>query len=391
LAALAATERELEERRTTLDSLPKLEEPSGPTVADLRVEIASLEADYRQKRGNAVSCRDRVTELTRKLAELDGQTECPYCGATGDSWKATKAAELAMDLHNAEEAAVKAEKSQETVKEASKAKGVQIAAAKDAEQRQAGLASQRTALERQIASLETAVAAGPAYRDELSRLPAAPSQNWDDELADLRQRKADLLGQIGTIRDAMTAAAQRQADRKRLAQAEAQRDDAKAELAAVTATADALRVILADSVERAFRPMLEAANGFAAQVLPTPLAYNREKNELGTVRAGIWIGHRTFSGTEKAVAYAAIQAALASASPLRVMIIDELGRLRNKHVRALFAAVKTAISAGRIDQFVGCGAYSLEEAKALVPPPSPGDDCSFHLVEVGSTVPAAAS
>jgi hypothetical protein len=83
----------------------------------------------------------------------------------------------------------------------------------------------------------------------------------------------------------------------------------------------------------------------------SPLAYN--DGEIGTFRDGLFIGHATMSGTEKALAYAAIQAALASKSPVKLMIIDELGRLTDKNIARVLDAASAAINDGRLDSFIG--------------------------------------
>jgi hypothetical protein len=65
----------------------------------------------------------------------------------------------------------------------------------------------------------------------------------------------------------------------------------------------------------------------------------------------------TLSGVEKLVCYAAIQAALASRSPVRVMILDEMLRAQNTPKAAVFDllvdACKAAVRDGKLDQFVG--------------------------------------
>jgi hypothetical protein len=59
------------------------------------------------------------------------------------------------------------------------------------------------------------------------------------------------------------------------------------------------------------------------------------------------------SGTEKLIAYAAIQAALAAKAPVRLMLMDELGRLGDANLRLLLASVQRGIEAGVIDGFIG--------------------------------------
>ena len=127
-------------------------------------------------------------------------------------------------------------------------------------------------------------------------------------------------------------------------------------------------------VEDAFRPLLTVANSFFGAILKSPLAYN--DGEIGTWREGVWVGHRTFSGTEKALCYSAIQMALAASSPVRVMIVDELGRLDAGNAEKLLLAVGHAIKTNRIDQFIGIDATNRYETSGTL------EDFAFQLVTV---------
>lgn len=97
--------------------------------------------------------------------------------------------------------------------------------------------------------------------------------------------------------------------------------------------------------------MLTITNSFFGHILRTPIAYHA--GEIGTWRDGTWVGHKTFSGAEKALCYAAIQAALASLSPFRLMLVDEMNRVHDEYLGKLIDGVDAAVKQKRIDQFVG--------------------------------------
>ncbi|MGB8295898.1 MAG: hypothetical protein WCG85_10765, partial [Polyangia bacterium] len=179
------------------------------------------------------------------------------------------------------------------------------------------------------------------------------------EASQLQAKQSDIGFKLEQVRAGMRAAAARQADAQRAAQAEQARDKAKAEQVFAGKLTDTLRAIQTEAVERAFQPMLEIANAFAKPVLKSPLGYHA--GEIGTRRNGLWVGHRTFSGTEKAIAYAAIQAALAARAPVRIMIIDELGRIGDRALFHLLAAVSQHLQkSGLVDQFIGIDAGRLD-------------------------------
>ncbi len=140
-------------------------------------------------------------------------------------------------------------------------------------------------------------------------------------------------------------------DVKRLAEAERNRDEAQ-ELEAVAKIASSiLRNLQAEFVDDAFRPLLERANALFPEVLKTPLVYC--DGEIGTWRSGTWVNHATFSGAEKKLAYVAIQAALAARSPVRILILDELGMVDTPNLVRVFKGIHDAIERGDLHQFVG--------------------------------------
>jgi hypothetical protein len=107
----------------------------------------------------------------------------------------------------------------------------------------------------------------------------------------------------------------------------------------------------ARALESTFGPILATVALFTRNILRHPLEFR--EGELGYSRNGAWISYRTFSGTEQAIAFAAFQAALAVRAPVRVAILDELGRLDRANKEQLFANVLAALKAGVLDQFIG--------------------------------------
>jgi hypothetical protein len=154
-------------------------------------------------------------------------------------------------------------------------------------------------------------------------------------------------------------AEKRQHDAQRAAEAEQQRTDALAEVAVSKSAAEVLKDIQGRFVAAAFDPVLKSANEHFGAILSTPLAYH--DGEIGTWRDGIWIAaHKTFSGAEERLAFCAISMALAARSRIKVAIIDELGTVADENVKKLLAAVRTALKAGFITQFIGIDAGRVD-------------------------------
>ncbi len=377
IVAARSRRRELSMR---LESLPACQQ----RLADINTRLAFrqgglnalpivTQAQLDELRENEQTMRSRGAMIVEELRHNDNilkgiqdelntlkhKTTCPYCGATGEGWKLKKEADIANDIK------VFTSKRTELITEqtdvAEKHKGVTATRQRAVEilQNRNDLTREINSIERDLASTTGTLQLIETAKEELATLPAEnPELQTKMETAQSAINVAQqALADIRRKRDQVIA---RENELQRIAQAEKQRDDAKAELEILVAVGKKLREIQAEMVAAAFKPLLQTANSFFSTILKSPLAYHQ--GEIGTWRNGVWVGHRTFSGTEKALCYAAIQAALASKSPIRIMLIDELGRLDKNNATALQACAEIAIEGNRIDQFVGIDATNRYEA-----------------------------
>lgn len=141
-----------------------------------------------------------------------------------------------------------------------------------------------------------------------------------------------------------------QQDARRQAQARLEADQATGRVEVLGAFLKLLEDLQVAMVEQAFRPLIEAANRITSGILPSPLAYH--DGELGRWHGSTWIGHQTFSGTEQALAYAGLSVALAKDSPIRIVLLDEMGRMEAANARLVVERLLSMIEAGWIDQAV---------------------------------------
>lgn len=128
----------------------------------------------------------------------------------------------------------------------------------------------------------------------------------------------------------------------------------KAAMAEALVYREALKVLEAhqsDMVSAAFGTILERANMITRGLLKAPLEYR--DCDIGMQVGGAWVVHRVFSGMEKALAYAGISVALAWDSPIKIVMIDEMGRFSRKNKVALLDRMNEMILRGSIDQFIG--------------------------------------
>ncbi len=332
--------------KAKLESLPDVTEALAAAV----VRLANARAYLGQTAANMKRAADLVSNIYGERQKVDAATVCPFCGASGEGWKALRIAELetagadAMKVHG--DALTAGAAADEELRGATEAKQ-----AIDQQKSDRDTCLQRiTDGNALIARLELVNTRVIALKEEQVRLlPDDPELTAAVETA---QTEINVLAQEARDLDALLATVQQRAgDLVRLAQAEKERDEAAKLKDLALAAGKELAVIRGEIVEAAFGPLLATANAIFGGILPSPLAF--KDGEVGTWRSGAWIGHRTFSGAEKALTYAAIQAALAAASPVKIMLLDELGRFTGPNAEKVATQVVLALRECRLDQFLG--------------------------------------
>lgn len=156
------------------------------------------------------------------------------------------------------------------------------------------------------------------------------------------------------------------------AKAKAEADTAKAELEVLKKTQAMLAELQAEIVEEAVQPMVDRCNELCGDILPAPLAIYG--GELGMERNGQFITHRTMSGTEKLLAYCAVSMALAEGAPIRLAVLEELGRLDAVNKVKVMDKICKLQHDGKIDQAILVDVGPLPQSW---PPPA-----NFAVVEI---------
>ena len=340
----AAREETLKAHLGTLAAVDQAEiDATATDERNLAVKMAGVER-------NLLIVSADNQKLEKEQDEIEAKTACPYCGASGSGWKELKRSELAAALEAGRKkiAELKAEYGEYRAESATLTRQLQTLRGRATEHRQTQ--TELTVALSRLAEAEKAVAAFAGKEAELAAIPPEDTEladksaraflAFDSEQENLRRIEAERKLVIGRANDL-----------KRLAEAEKASNDSAMDHRVAKEGANALREIQSEMVERAFQPLLASANLFCGQILKSPLAYH--EGEIGSWRDGAWVGHKTFSGTEKALCYAGIQAALSARSPVRIMLIDELGRLDQENAVHMIEGVALALEGGRIDQFVG--------------------------------------
>ena len=345
--------------RNTLDvkehELTNIPVASEGLVEELRAHEREAATALRDHERDLREVDSGIERCKKEFSEVSDRDCCPYCKAKGNDWKVVKVDEIASAIEGLEAKRKVLVDHIAQVRASAQDFLRRFNEARDAMNARRALNTEVEQLRKDIDDVEKQLALNDAKEEELANLPAAEG-TATMELSTIESGIKALNQLIAENDTKRKAALTRAGELKRLAEAEEARDKAKIEEAVAKNAVDALKAIQTKMVEDAFGPLLKTANDFFPTVLKTPLAYNADKQEIGTWRSGVWVGHRTFSGTEKALCYAAIQAALASRSPIRIMLLDELGRLDAINAERLVGAIGQAIKDGKLDQFIGIDA-----------------------------------
>lgn len=295
---------------------------------------------------------DALESNRKELAELGSKTKCAYCGATGDTWKAIKRAEIESAIAGLKTKGDQIAEHLAKVRQHATQVAGELRRANDAAYVRTSKNEELRTHRDALSSVERTVASTEGKAAELAALPEEDAKAAEDYLKVVQQMNTR-LAEITELENKRRAIVGLLHDLKRLAEAEKNRDRANEDAAVAKLAAETLRGMQAKFVAESFSPLLSTANAFFGDVLRSPLAYNAARCELGTWRDGQWVGHKTFSGAERRLAYVAIQAALASRSPFRLMLLDELGTIDVDNVGKVARDIAVALDKSLLDQFVG--------------------------------------
>lgn len=357
-------------------------DPDAPTLEALEEAQAKVSAVVIRKASHLqeiAAARDAWSAVDEAATHLCAETSCPYCGAGGEEWKGKKTTELqaeSAELQRKGDALklliAEAEASEKEARAALEALRARFTTARN-------LRNDEAKARGTLATLEPRIARVQALQDSLASLPPH-DEALAAEVEETQMQINVKTQEIASLDRVLEQQNARHAELTRLAEAEAARDKAQADEARWKQAGDVLRATQAELVESAFRPLLAAANAFFPGVLRAPLDYHG--GEVGMWVSGAWVSHGTFSGTEKALTYAAIQAALAARSPVRVMMIDELGRLTARNAKEVAHWVLKAVDDNRIDQFFGVDPERPEVYRDALGDGSRTDPETFRVLTV---------
>lgn len=337
---------------------------AGPPDVDAAVN-AHHEAFVKAKQASDRSSdyARRVQSAEAKLAAAKQDKVCPHCGQSVVELKKDLVAKLEAEL-----LAILAEPQEDAaplmavVAETEKAKQAAFEARRDYDRDQSqfrALSERHAAILAKLdgnAKAAEAKAAVPGLEQQLAALRA--------DYSFTKTQAEEARASVTALETAYSQLLAQRADDRRRAEAAGELEKARVYERCCKSLKEVLDQEQRDMVSTCVKPLVEGASVLFRAIRGEALSYR--DGEIGIQRGGAFWSHRSFSGTEKALFHAGVSFALAKAAPVRIVVLDELGRLDRKNKAALITALLRMIAEGQIDQAI---LADTEPVGATVEPP----------------------
>lgn len=321
-----------------------------------RVDLGDLAFKVAEARGQLEAARNQHKNVMAELESVAAKHEmdlkspkCPHCGTGGKKFKA--AVKKQFESHNKELMAAKT-KTESEIATAQAAYGAvqgayEIAAIADKKAERDKLLLQ--SLKAEVLRLETLACNRATWKKQLDGLTDAQAPT-DADMFELNKTVALLNTEANDLNERRTRWIAQAHEQKRMSEARTQRQSLEAELIALKSIVKSVELIQSEMVKSAFGKILGDCNKFCEGILLSRLDYH--DGEIGRWNGSSWVPHRSFSGTESLISCASISAALARQSPIRIILLDELGRLVRENKIQLMERLLALTAEGFIDQVV---------------------------------------
>jgi DNA repair exonuclease SbcCD ATPase subunit len=215
------------------------------------------------------------------------------------------------------------------------------------------LAAESRSLETERQSLVATMESVAAARTEAAKLPALEAK-----IADIITAQEPVLATTShAAREAVTAAesnvrrlTQQRAEARTRAKAKEESDKVKIEAQVLKEFCRLLADMQAQIVNAAIGPIVDRLNVMFKGVLDMPLCY--KDGIIGTESPTGFYSMRTFCGAEKALAMSAIGFALAAESPVKIVVLDEMGRIDSEYKKLFVETMFKLQASGIINQII---------------------------------------
>lgn len=320
---------------------------------------AKLSREWSKVNTQRVAALEKLRELGGKMEDVKREYEhlrtagkCPTCGHVGTGFK-VNVNQLEFDECKDIEAQISVKKN-EAKKFVADCKRLDLQVMKA---REINALITQALKEKRDLNNEAAVITLWEKRDLLVE-QVKSEKGPETNLEEVEQAKYDLeceidevQGEIRAYADEMKNISHTRSQKRQLAETEdllVKSEKAVSQLAQDIKELDQLRQRF---TTMSLAPILEKVQMFTAGIFENDLQL--DGSEIGRFVGSKWVSLRQFSGSEQAVATAALTAALCVDGKANYLVMDELGRFDDEHLSAFLNNVRTAIGNGVITQFFG--------------------------------------
>lgn len=345
-------------------------------IGKLKDDISNAREAISAANNAKSNAEQQSREVDAEMVESLKSECCPTCDAPGQEWRERvkkkfmdKVLVFSNTIAAAQDTAVKhgdtktkLEQQLATEQAAAKEADEKVSAI-ETEQRQLVQSESETKMARQRAesTLQNCVTRAESYAKEVARIAEAKQYLADTSVesdvslrtdaANIAMKISNLSTEIGTLDVQRTQIVANKSTAANQLQAVREREKAQAELDIWKETIKVVTAFQRKMVDAAFGSMMGVANQFADGILASPLEY--VDGEVGRRRDGRFVPHDQFSDAEQIITYAAMSIALAASAPFKVVIVDELTRVRGERKAQILERMIELVERGVIDQFFG--------------------------------------
>lgn len=299
--------------------LNEIEVPSEEDPNDL---VKLLSEQIAQLRSESVAADLHARSLTKDIEAMTNAKCCPFCGTAGIGWKNKKLEEY-KEKHT--------QKTELVIKNSVRISHL------EQQLRQAQSEIERSL---KLKELTETIQKQNETKNEIEEITQQLAA-----VSDRTEQIEALQAEISALNDKQAKFISFQADKERMASMEETLLKSECESLTLKSILKLVTEQQASLVGSAFKKVLATARHFTDGLLNSPLEF--VNGELGRrvseadkkigckASAGSWISHEVFSGTEELLAYCGFAVSLANTAPIKIVFLDELGRLDPKRKLAV--------------------------------------------------------
>lgn len=343
--------------RERADFAKRLHPVTEKTATDLESQIASVKAKLETEVKYKTDLESDIAKRTAELAEIESLETCPTCKCTGAAFKKLRknvTDSIAADLAKAKEILATKDERMSGLRRSLELDVPELRAVRSKLDANAEVENEIQSIDDELTEIrrtqETKAIRLEELRAEEHKLDGEETGADPDRLRAIDVELDELEAQLEEIQRREAEAVRQQAAHNQAKAAKAKYDRAAAFVTALDAAKDKMKALQSEMIEKVMGDVCERANMIAGEILPSPIEFHR--GEIGRMSGPSFIKHRTFSGTEKALTYLAFSAAISSSSSLRLLILDEMGRLTPAMQGKAMSCFAKAVNGGLLDQVI---------------------------------------